>query len=139
MSSALNSEESIDRKYLEGGTVRVCYRKVGEGPALVLLHGYPLSGLTWRKIMPGLSRSFTCYAFDLVGFGGSISSCSLDFSSQGEAGVLQKGLVSLGGSRDGLPGHESRGLVAREVALLARGKGDSLSFSKTKKTGPPPP
>ena len=65
MSSALDSEELLDRKFLEIGTARVCYRKVGEGPALVLLHGYPLSGLTWRKIILGLSRSFTCYAFDL--------------------------------------------------------------------------
>ena len=55
---------------LEAGGATVCYRKEGDGPAIVFLHGFPLSGLTWRRVVPALSGRFTCYALDLVGLGG---------------------------------------------------------------------
>ena len=37
----------------DAGTTRLVYRRFGSGPALLLVHGFPLSGFTWRL---GLSR-----------------------------------------------------------------------------------
>ncbi|MEQ9200846.1 MAG: alpha/beta fold hydrolase, partial [Rhodospirillales bacterium] len=31
----------------------------GNGPPLLLLHGYPQTHLLWRKIAPGLAKHFT--------------------------------------------------------------------------------
>ena len=36
--------------------VRIHYRRMGAGPGMVLLHGYPQTGHMWRKVMPALAE-----------------------------------------------------------------------------------
>ncbi|MGB3388399.1 MAG: alpha/beta hydrolase [Pseudaminobacter sp.] len=43
----------------------------GEGPPLLLLHGNPLTHVSWHKVAPTLARSFTVVAADLRGYGDS--------------------------------------------------------------------
>jgi len=50
---------------------KIHYLRAGTGPALVLVHGYPESSLTWRKIMPELAKKFTVIAPDTRGTGQS--------------------------------------------------------------------
>lgn len=50
---------------------RIHYRRIGVGPAMVLLHGFPQTGHMWRKVMPALARRFTVVAPDLRGYGDS--------------------------------------------------------------------
>jgi haloacetate dehalogenase len=54
-----------------GGGVRIHYRRLGTGPGLVLLHGFPQTGHMWRKVMPALAAHFTVVAPDLRGYGDS--------------------------------------------------------------------
>ena len=42
---------------------------MGDGPALVLIHGTPFSSQVWRRIAPLLARRWTVYYFDLLGYG----------------------------------------------------------------------
>ena len=42
--------------------------KVGGGPPLLFIHGVRGSGWTWRKSIPILSRSFSCYIVDMPGY-----------------------------------------------------------------------
>lgn len=56
---------------LAGGSVRIHYRRMGAGPGLVLLHGFPQTGHCWRKVMPALAERFTVVAPDLRGYGDS--------------------------------------------------------------------
>src|SRR5437867_5777251 len=51
--------------------VRIHYRRLGAGPGLILLHGYPQTGHMWRKVMPALAERFTVVAPDLRGYGDS--------------------------------------------------------------------
>jgi pimeloyl-ACP methyl ester carboxylesterase len=74
--------------FVDGGSARVCCRRAGTGPAFVLLHGFPLSGLTWRKIVPQLAEPFTCHTLGLIRLGGSSAHAAVDFSSPGQAKVL---------------------------------------------------
>ncbi len=58
------------------GSVRVngatiAYRVEGHGPAMMLVHGYPLSGELFAKNRAALSRRYTVVTPDLRGFGSS--------------------------------------------------------------------
>src|SRR3989442_14957703 len=50
---------------------RIHYRRLGQGPGMVLLHGYPQTGHMWRKVMPALAARFTVLPPDLRGYGDS--------------------------------------------------------------------
>src|SRR5919198_4538341 len=50
---------------------RIAYRRKGEGPALVLLHGWPVDSREWRRQLDGLSDEFTVVAWDAPGAGAS--------------------------------------------------------------------
>jgi len=49
----------------------LAYTDVGEGPALVFLHGNPTSAHLYRHLIPALSDSYRCIAPDYLGFGRS--------------------------------------------------------------------
>jgi haloalkane dehalogenase len=133
------ADEFGNRHFVDVGNARVCYRQAGQGPALVLLHGFPLSGLTWRKVVPELSKRFACYAFDLVGLGNSTSRDAADFSSQGQAAVLQRALLAQGVSSYALIGNDTGGWIARELALLEPERVTHLALMNTEIPGHRPP
>ncbi|NKX45534.1 alpha/beta fold hydrolase [Roseicyclus persicicus] len=43
----------------------------GAGPALILLHGYPQTHMTWHRVAPALARHFDVIVPDLRGYGDS--------------------------------------------------------------------
>jgi pimeloyl-ACP methyl ester carboxylesterase len=61
----------IERRYLSVDGRRVHYRRSGEGPPLVMLHGSPGDSAMLAEEMEAASRRFTCIALDTPGFGGS--------------------------------------------------------------------
>ena len=54
---------------MNGQTIH--FLRAGSGPALILVHGYPESSLTWRKVIPQLAKKFTVIAPDTRGTGRS--------------------------------------------------------------------
>lgn len=50
---------------------RLHIKIAGEGPPLLLLHGYPETWYTWRFVMEALAGQFTLYAPDFRGWGES--------------------------------------------------------------------
>jgi pimeloyl-ACP methyl ester carboxylesterase len=50
---------------------RIAYERQGDGPSVVLLHGYVGNRRTWRRQLEELSDEFTVVAWDAPGFGGS--------------------------------------------------------------------
>lgn len=50
---------------------RVAYERKGDGPPLVLLHGWPLNGREWRRQLDALSDELTVVAWDAPGAGRS--------------------------------------------------------------------
>jgi pimeloyl-ACP methyl ester carboxylesterase len=59
----------VDHVDVDG--MRIAYRRVGTGPALVMLHGAPSDSRTWQWMLPDLSRDHTVIAWDAPGFGQS--------------------------------------------------------------------
>lgn len=139
MEESLTAGEFETKHFVDVGAARVCYRKAGEGPALVLVHGFPLSGLTWRGLAPELSKRFTCYAFDLVGLGDSTSSDAADYRSDGQGAVLQRALHAAGVGSYALIGNDTGGWVARELAVLEPERVAHLILTNTEMPGHRPP
>ncbi|MFO0480914.1 MAG: alpha/beta fold hydrolase, partial [bacterium] len=50
---------------------RIKLRVGGKGPAILLLHGNPLTHVTWYKIAPRLADRYTVVCADLRGYGDS--------------------------------------------------------------------
>lgn len=63
--------KALEHHYADVGEVRLHYVAAGEGPAVVLLHGWPQSWYMWRDVIPGLARNFRVIAVDLRGLGDS--------------------------------------------------------------------
>jgi haloacetate dehalogenase len=55
----------------ETGTVRIHGVRGGEGPPVLLLHGFPQTHVMWHRIAPELAREHTVVAADLRGYGDS--------------------------------------------------------------------
>jgi len=56
---------------LASGEREVFVRRMGSGPALTLLHGFPSSSHDWAKVPPALARRHSLLMPDFLGFGAS--------------------------------------------------------------------
>jgi len=50
---------------------RVAAGRCGDGPALVLAHGWPWSSFSWHRVIPSLAKHFTLHWYDMPGYGQS--------------------------------------------------------------------
>lgn len=113
------------------GAASVHWRREGSGPALVFLHGFPLSGETWDGVILHLRERFTCYTLDLIGLGRSQSAAADDYSSPGQARVFQKTLAALRVESYALVGNDTGGWIARELALVDTPRVSHLILTNT--------
>jgi len=102
---------------IDTGTARLPCRRFGSGPALLLVHGFPLSGFTWRQVLPELSKRYTCYVPDLPGLGESEWSDATDFSFPGQGRTLRVLADRLGLERYSVLAQDTGGTFARYLAL----------------------
>jgi pimeloyl-ACP methyl ester carboxylesterase len=58
-----------DHRHVEANGINIHYVRHGEGPPLVLLHGWPEFWYGWHKNIPVLAEDFDVVAPDLRGFG----------------------------------------------------------------------
>ena len=121
------------------GVASVRWRRDGQGPAIVFLHGFPLSGRTWDAVIERLRDRFTCYTLDLIGLGESHSADPGDYSSPGQAGAFEGALAQLGVASYALVGNDTGGWLARELALRAGARVSHLVLTNTEIPGHRPP
>lgn len=95
--------------------------KAGEGPPLLLLHGFPQTHLMWRHITPLLTRDFTVVCADLPGYGRSGCPASaaghMPHSKRTMARALVDAMEQLGFRQFSVIGHDRGGRVAYRMAL----------------------
>ena len=63
--------EGFERRQIETSGTTINLMKGGEGPPLLLLHGYPQTHMMWHKITQRLAQDFTVVVPDLRGYGDS--------------------------------------------------------------------
>jgi haloacetate dehalogenase len=93
----------------------------GDGPPLLLLHGYPQTHLMWHAAVPILAQQFTIVAADLSGYGESLrpapTSDHAPHSKRALALDQIQAMASLGYDRFAVAGHDRGGRVAYRMAL----------------------
>lgn len=123
--------QAFDEGTARAGRASVHWRRCGSGPAVVFLHGFPLSGQTWEAVVVRLRDRFTCYMPDLIGLGQSRSDADGDYSSQGQARAFQVTLSELGVASYALVGNDTGGWIARELALIDKQRVSHLILTNT--------
>jgi pimeloyl-ACP methyl ester carboxylesterase len=112
--------DGLVEHHLDTGTVRLRYWKGGEGPPMLVLHGFGGDGLsTWRPNLPTLMAERTLLVPDLPWFGQSDAD-------------LYPGLLAVSGAMLALLDHEG---VARADAMGVSYGGFVLSAMETLRPG----
>ncbi len=70
--------DGFDQTRVPTSGAEINVRKAGQGPPLLLLHGYPETHVMWHKIAPRLAERFTVVLTDLRGYGDSAKPPSTD-------------------------------------------------------------
>lgn len=102
-----------ERKYAQTRYGRIAYVERGQGPAVLLLHGFPLNGFQWRGVISRLCRQRRCVAPDFMGLGYSEVAREQDVSLGAQADMLVTFLDSLGVGQVDIIANDSGGAVAQ--------------------------
>jgi pimeloyl-ACP methyl ester carboxylesterase len=106
----------------------------GDGPPLLLVHGWPENWYAWRFLMPALARDFTVIAVDQRGIG-----LSEKTTSGYDAGTLGDDLAALmtrlGHQKFAVAGHDTGYIISYALAADHRDRVDRLVVAEI--PGPP--
>ena len=99
----------------------IAVRTAGNGPPLVLLHGFPQNHRCWLPVLPALVETHTCILPDLRGYGDSDAPADDDghttYSKRRMARDLIAVLDALGHAKADIAGHDRGARVAYRFAL----------------------
>jgi haloalkane dehalogenase len=93
----------------------VAHRRIGTGPDVLFVHGWPVSGATFRRLLPHLVEHVTCHVIDLPGAGSSRWTSPADLSISGHIEAVRHVVDRLGFERVAVVGHDSGGMIARHA------------------------
>jgi pimeloyl-ACP methyl ester carboxylesterase len=105
-------------RYVEVPGQRLFVVERGQGPVLLLVHGFPTSSYDYRPLMDRLASRFRCIAFDFPGYGLSSKPVAYSYSLFQQADAAQALLHALGVERARVICHDMGTSVLCE--LLAR-------------------
>jgi haloacetate dehalogenase len=93
----------------------------GDGPPVLLLHGFPQTHYCWHRVAPALAPENTVVVCDLKGYGESRSApggpLGEGYSNRERAAELVELMAQLGFERFAVVGHDRGGRVAYRMAL----------------------
>lgn len=100
--------------------LKVNYKIAGNGPALLLLHGYTLSGKLWNPFIEKFSQNFTVIVVDLPGHGKS-DEVKGKYTFEKFAEVIIEFLDKLGINEINAVGHSGGGMTILNMAKQKTG------------------
>ena len=123
--------EGFVRQRIEGSETSINLVRGGEGPPVLLLHGYPQTHVMWHKVAPSIAERYSVVAPDLRGYGDSGKPLVGDdpemYSKRRTARDLLGVMTSLGHDTFHVVGHDRGARVGHRMALDAPGR--VLSFT----------
>ena len=100
---------------------RIFLRQGGNGPPLLLLHGYPQTHVMWHRVAPVLAERFTVVCPDLRGYGDSSKPAGgTDHAAYAKRAMAQdmvEVMAALGFARFAVAGHDRGGRVTHRLCL----------------------
>jgi pimeloyl-ACP methyl ester carboxylesterase len=127
-------------RYVGTGELRQHVVTGGEGPPLLLVHGWPQTWYAWRLVMPALARDFSVVAPDQRGCG--LSGKPADGYDTGTlAGDLVALMDALGYQRFAVAGHDTGMWIGYALAADHPGRVGRLAVAEAAMPGvsPSPP
>lgn len=103
---------------LSGVERQIFVVRLGSGPHLTLLHGFPSSSHDWAKVTPALAAGHTVLAPDFLGFGASEKPREYRYSLSEQADLIESLWGQAGIDSTAIVAHDYGVSVAQE--LLAR-------------------
>ena len=101
--------------------IDIACRIGGNGPPLLMLHGYPQTHVCWHRLAPALAKSFTVVLPDLPGYGDSgflePDPDNRLYSKRHLAEAMAALMLALGHGRFALLGHDRGARVSYRLAL----------------------
>jgi pimeloyl-ACP methyl ester carboxylesterase len=132
--------DTFTSQYVDAGALRLHAVTGGDGPPLLLVHGWPQTWYAWRLVMPTLARDFQVIAVDQRGIGLS------DRPDDGyDTGTMANDLVALmdalGHQRFAMVGHDTGMWIGYALAADHPERLDRLAVAETPIPGlsPSPP
>ena len=112
------SIDDVEHGFAENDGVRLHYAKLGEGPLVVMLHGFPDYWYTWRNQMIALAVDHEVVALDLRGYNRSdqpkgVDNYRMPLLIEDVASVVRH----LGREEAVIVGHDWGGAIAWQFAL----------------------
>jgi pimeloyl-ACP methyl ester carboxylesterase len=132
--------DTFTSRYVDTGELRLHAVIGGDGPPLLLVHGWPQTWYAWRMLMPTLARDFQVIAVDQRGIG--LSDKPQDGYDTGTlAGNMVAPMDALGHQRFAVYGTDTGMPIAYAVAADHRDRLDRLVVSEAPLPGvsPSPP
>jgi haloacetate dehalogenase len=109
------------RRRVRAGEVTLNVATGGQGPPVVLLHGYPQTHVCWHKVAPRLAGQFTVVCPDLRGYGDSDKPAGDPgherYAKRAMAADIHRLMAGLGHRRFAVVGHDRGALVGHRLAL----------------------
>jgi len=113
--------EGFEERRVAVGEAELYLRLGGNGPPLLLLHGYPQTHVAWHRVAPLLARDFTLVIPDLRGYGASTGPAPdpahRNYSKRVMAEDMVALMAELGHERFALAGHDRGGRVGYRLCL----------------------
>jgi pimeloyl-ACP methyl ester carboxylesterase len=132
--------DTFTSRYVDTGELRLHAVTGGDGPPLLLVHGWPQTWYAWRMLMPTLARDFSVVAVDQRGIGLSDKPTG-GYDTATLAGDLVALMDALGHQRFALYGTDVGMPIAYALAADHRDRVDRLIVSEAPLPGisPSPP
>ncbi len=113
------AEESLGTEgFAQSGDVRIHYVTTGEGPLVVMIHGFPDYWYTWRKQMPALAEKFQVVAIDQRGYNQSDQPVGVEnYALDKLVGDVRAVIQHFQRDKAVIVGHDWGGMVAWSFAM----------------------